>query len=243
MLLKGITALVAGATGEVGGGVAWALSKEGAFVYLAGRSHEKLQRIQDTLPNKDKSKVIAVDYSTTEGAKTLDETVNAMGVKLDFVLASSGPWLPINKIAAQADIDKLYMGTQSNFAAQLFLYKVLTHHCKPEAQFLMLNGAAALNIVATGLTGVMANACLGAAKLMNDECSNNSDTLPNYTHVLLVSSVGHADARGSDNTNDPNEFGKAFVAMALNKHSEFKDKSGTLMLDDAMFEKLSSLLV
>jgi NAD(P)-dependent dehydrogenase (short-subunit alcohol dehydrogenase family) len=241
--VKGLTAFVTGATGEVGRGVAYALSEAGAFVYLSGRSLDKLQAIQSSLPNKAESEIIAADYSTVEGAKELDDKLRDLDRKLDLVVASSGPWWPINKIAEQGDIDTLYKAVQSSLLAQLFLYKVLAPHCKPAnegGQYLMVNGAAGLNIVGTGLTGVLAHSCIGAAKLMNDECSGNSGKWPNYTHVLLSSSVGHAQFRGD--THDPNEYGKAFVAMALKKHAEFKDGSGTLLLDDAMFETLVAAL-
>ncbi|KAL7557910.1 hypothetical protein ACA910_009225 [Epithemia clementina (nom. ined.)] len=239
-MLKGATALVAGATGEVGRGAAYALSQAGAFVFLTGRSEEKLKAIQDTLPNKQDSHVISVDYSTTEGAKAFAEKVAALGKKFDVVVSASGPWWPINQIAQQGDIDMLYNAVQANFTTQLFLFKILAPMCKPDGHYLMVNGAAAVDILGTGLTGVTANACLGAAKLMNDECSKSS-ALPKYTHVLLSSSVGHAQFRGG-NTHDPNKYGKVFVAMALDKHASAKDSSGTLMLDDTMYEKLVAML-
>jgi NAD(P)-dependent dehydrogenase (short-subunit alcohol dehydrogenase family) len=242
MLLKEFTALVTGATGEVGRGVAYALSKEGAFVYLAGRNHEKLQAVQDDLPNKQDSDIIAVDYSTPEGAKALEAKMLTLGHKLDVVVASSGPWWPINRIAEQGDIDTLYQSVQSNFVAQLLAYKVLAPHCG--GQYLMVNGTAALNIVGMGLTGVLAHASAGASQLMHAECSSSHEhahTLPTFTHILVASSVGHAPVRGSG-TNDPNEYGKAFVAMALDKHAAFKDDTGTLLLDDAMAEKLKAML-
>jgi NAD(P)-dependent dehydrogenase (short-subunit alcohol dehydrogenase family) len=241
MLLKEFTALVTGATGEVGRGVAYALSKEGAFVYLAGRNHEKLQAVQDSLPNKQDSDIIAVDYSTPDGAKALEAKMLTLGHKLDVVVASSGPWWPINRMAEQGDIDTLYQSVHSNFVAQLLAYKVLAPHCG--GQYLLINGTAAMNIVGAGLTGVLAHASVGAAQLMHAECTSSHDatTLPTFTHVLVSSSVGHAHVRGSG-TNDPNEYGRAFVAMALDKHAAFKDDTGTLLLDDAMAEKLKAML-
>ncbi|KAL7578387.1 hypothetical protein ACA910_012787 [Epithemia clementina (nom. ined.)] len=239
MLLKGVTALVAGATGEVGRGAAYALSEAGAFVYLAGRSEDKLKAIQDTLPNKADSQVIAVDYSTVEGSKALAGTIDG-GKKLDVVVASSGPWWPIQQIAQQGDLETLSNAIQANFASQIFLYKALAPKCHAKGQYLMVNGAAGLNIVGSGVTGVLANACIGAAKLMYDECSKSPNELPNYTHVLLASSVGHAQFRG--NTHDPNAYGKVFVAMALDKHAASKDKDGTLMLNDDMYAKLTAML-
>jgi NAD(P)-dependent dehydrogenase (short-subunit alcohol dehydrogenase family) len=243
MSLKGCTALVTGATGEVGRGAAYALSKEGAFVILAGRNLEKLQAIQDGLPHKLDSDIIAVDYSTIIGAKALEAKVQTLGKKLDMVMASSGPWWPVHRIAAQGDIDTLFQAAQANFVAHLLLYKVLAPHC--HGQYLMITGVAGLNIAGAGLTGVLDHACVGASQLMHAECnSRNNETmsLPTFTRVMLSCSVGHVHVRGSG-TNDPNEFGRVFVAMALFKHASFKDgASGTLLLDDDVMEKLVAML-
>jgi NAD(P)-dependent dehydrogenase (short-subunit alcohol dehydrogenase family) len=238
MSLNGMRVFVAGATGEVGRGAAFALNQQGAFVYLAGRSQEKLRAIQDLLSDKSKSEIVAIDYSTVAGSKELQTRVNAMP-KFDVVVASSGPWWPVARLASDAaSIDILYKAVQSSLSSQMFLYHVLVRRCT--GHYIMINGSAALNIPQVGLTGILAHACMGAALLMNEECNKGDTNFPSYTHVMLSSSVGHTAMRG-DTTHDPNEYGKAFVAMALGKHESQRDKDGTLWLDDDLYSKLVAM--
>lgn len=49
MLLEGRTAIVYGASGAVGGAVARAYAREGALIFLAGRTRETLQRVADEI--------------------------------------------------------------------------------------------------------------------------------------------------------------------------------------------------
>jgi len=233
MHLKGITAVVTGATGEVGRGAAYALNDAGAFVYLAGRSFDKLKAVQATLPRKDASDVIASDYSTVQGAEDLKAKV--ADKTFDVVVASSGPYWAIRKMT-ETDPATLLKAAQANFLSQLYLYNVLAPKCK--GRYLCVNGSAALNILAEGLTGVVANGVVGAARLMFDECSNNPENLPTFTHIMLKSSVGHSQFR--DVTNDPLEYGKVFVAMALGKHET--DGVGTIEVDDDVYRKLVAML-
>jgi short subunit dehydrogenase-like uncharacterized protein len=55
MLFKGMTAFVAGATGEVGRLVAFVLSKAGDDNSIAGRSADKFAAVQAILPGKSKT--------------------------------------------------------------------------------------------------------------------------------------------------------------------------------------------
>jgi NAD(P)-dependent dehydrogenase (short-subunit alcohol dehydrogenase family) len=236
MSLQGMRAFVAGATGEVGRGIAFALNHQGAFVYLAGRSQEKLQAVQNLLPDVSKSEIVAVDYSTVAGSQDLQTRVNAMP-KFDVVVTSSGPWWSINTLGSDAaSPDVLYKAIEANFSTHMFLYHVLVKHCT--GHYLMINGGAALNVKRMGFTGVLANACDGAAVLMNEECNKGDANFPSYTHVMVCSSVGHA-TRG--HTNDPNEYGKAFVAMALGKHESLRDENGRILLDDNLHAKLVAM--
>lgn len=241
--LNGKTALVAGATGEVGRGAAYALSEAGAYVYLAGRSADRLSAVQRSLPHPDRSSILAADYSSLAGAGDFQSLVQRELPRptLDVVVASSGPWCRARYVAGgDVDLDTLYGATQANFNAHLFLYHILVPRLVPSAgRYLMINGAAARNIAQIGVTAVMANAVVGAAQLMHAQARGGGNGLPHhFTHVLLASSVGHEAMRGPS-TNDPNEYGRAFVAMALGQHVRYQDQqSGTLELDDATAARL-----
>lgn len=69
--------------------------------------------------------------------------------------------------------------------------------------------------------------------VMHHECSQ-SDILPDYTHVLVLSSVGHAQF--CSETLNPNDFGNVFVTMALKKYAV--DEKGTMYVDDAYYKEL-----
>jgi NAD(P)-dependent dehydrogenase (short-subunit alcohol dehydrogenase family) len=243
LLLKGKTALVAGATGEVGKGAAYALSSAGAFVYLAGRSIDKLKSIQQSLPHPDQSSVIVADYSSLDGAKLFQQALEeqlgnnnqTIPTVLDIVVSSSGPWWPVKYLAGQdTDIDTIYNATQGSFNSHLFLFNILAPKLQPNTgQYILVNGSAAKNIPAYGLTAVMGYGVEGAAKLMHAQ-SINEDGFPHFTHAQIAMSIGH----GRPGTNDPIEFGNVFVSMALNKHESEMDENGTLFLDDATAAKL-----
>ena len=230
-LLTGKKVLIAGASGEVGRGAAFALASAGAIVTLAGRSLDKLEAVQKMLPGESHT-VIAVDYSSAEGALQLASQLSDQ--KFDVVVSSSGPWWPINKLS-DADPAVLQKAVSANFQAQLNLYSTLASRCTET--YLMVNGSAALGLPQSGLTGVLANACVGAASVMYAECQADS-SLPDFAHVLINSSVGHAQFR--QETIDPNEFGQVFVAMVLNKHSV--DDKGTVFIDDGAYKKLASMI-
>jgi NAD(P)-dependent dehydrogenase (short-subunit alcohol dehydrogenase family) len=228
--LAGMKAFVAGATGEVGRGAALALAKAGAQVVIAGRNKGKLESIQSENPDKN-FQVIVADYSTVEGAKKLDETLG--DAQFDITVISSGPWWPVYKLSTADDFSVFGQALNANVETHMLLYRVLAHRTK--SQFVTINGAAAKGIPQTGLTGVMAHAVEGFAKAAYAECSTNSN-LPSFTHAMISSSVGHDGVRG--NTNDPEDFGRVFVAMALGKHKTDND-SGLILINDAMYQALT----
>lgn len=90
----------------------------------------------------------------------------------------------------------------------------------------MVNGTAALRLPKMGLTVAMYTECQAKT------------TLRNFSHVLIRSSVGHATTRRE--FIDPKEFGRAFVAMALERHSV--DGNETVLLGDDMYKKLAAMV-
>jgi NAD(P)-dependent dehydrogenase (short-subunit alcohol dehydrogenase family) len=227
MSLAGKIAFVAGATGKVGRGAAYALSAASAEVYLAGRNAEKLQAIQPTLTGK--SHILPpADYSTVNGANELKKAVEALD--FDLVVASAGPWWQINKLSG-VDPETIEEAIKANFQSQANLFSIL---CPKTKNYILVNGSAAQGLPFSGLTGVLANSVVGLAKLLDHECKDKN--MPRFTHALISSSVGHL----RDDTMDPNEFGKVFVAMALHKHHV--DSTGTIVIDNDCFNNLAASL-
>jgi short-subunit dehydrogenase len=231
-LLSGMKAFVAGATGEVGKGAAVALWQQGADVYIAGRNAQKLNDIKSTFMNNDDARVhvMAVDYSTVDGAHELERLVSSQNLTFDVVVSSSGPWWNVGKFH-DLDLNTLDAAMRSNIYAHMHLYRVLVARCK--RQYICVNGAAAKMLPNTSLTGVCANAVLGWSKVVHAECSAD-EALPEFTHALIASSVGHGATRGQ--TNDSVDFGRLFVAMALGKHTV--DSAGTIEVNDNVYQSL-----
>lgn len=229
MLLSGFKALIAGATGEVGKGAAVALWQSGAEVWIAGRSEAKLREIKSSLmKDDDKVHILPADYSTVQGAKKL-ESMLPPG-HFDVVVASSGPWWRVNQLH-EADLETFERAMHANVHAQLLLYKVLVKRTKKH--YIVVNGSAANMLPHSTLTGICANSVVGFAKVAHAECAADP-TLPLLTHALVSSSVGHGQFRSQ--TNDPVDFGRTFVAMALGKHR--LDKTGTIEVNDEVYKAL-----
>ena len=233
MSLAGITAFVAGATGEVGKGAALALANAGAKVFIAGRDAAKLEAIRSANSDKDIHVVVA-NYNTVEGAMELDKFLG--DAKFDVSIASSGPWWPVYKLSTVDDFSVFGKALNANVETHMLLYRVLAP--RTTSQFIAVNGAAARGIANMGLTGITAYALEGFAQSAYAECSK-SDSLPNFTHAMIASSVGHAHVRGQ--TNDPVDFGRVFVAMALGKHST-DNHSGLIFIDDGVAQTLTKEL-
>lgn len=86
--LTGKTALVTGATGGIGAGIATALHKAGATVAVSGRQVEKLQALASALG--DRVHVVPCDLADkAQVGKLIDEAVKAMG-RLDILVNNAG---------------------------------------------------------------------------------------------------------------------------------------------------------
>ena len=68
MLLKDKVAVVYGGGGAIGGAAARAFAREGAHVFLAGRTRERLQRVADDIAAAGGQSRIAVLDALDEGA-------------------------------------------------------------------------------------------------------------------------------------------------------------------------------
>lgn len=86
--LKGKRALVTGSTAGIGFAIAKLLAAEGAFVYVNGRTEERVNRAVGEIEGKVDG--VAADLSTEEGAKKLFTRVE----KLDIVVNNLGIFEP-----------------------------------------------------------------------------------------------------------------------------------------------------
>lgn len=90
----GSVVFVSGGTGIVGHCAALACLEEGAKVWIAGRSEERLQAVKSGLPEKFQGKFgfVKADFNKEEEAiKVRDEILRVDG-KVNHVISSIGAW-------------------------------------------------------------------------------------------------------------------------------------------------------
>ena len=84
------TALVTGATGGIGGGIARALHKQGATVAISGRQTDKLEKLAAELGSR--THVVPCDLGNkAQVAKLIDEAAAKLGGRLDILLRRELP--------------------------------------------------------------------------------------------------------------------------------------------------------
>lgn len=86
--LTGKTALVTGATGGIGGGIARALHTQGATVAISGRQAGKLDALAGEL--KDRVHVCPCDLANKEQVSKLVDTVSAKLGRVDILVNNAG---------------------------------------------------------------------------------------------------------------------------------------------------------
>lgn len=90
MRLKNKVAIITGATGDIGKNTAKKFLQEGAKVMLAGRSKEKLSKLQNELNIDDRVHNLAGDVCSESYVKTLiDQTLKEFN-KVDIMFANAG---------------------------------------------------------------------------------------------------------------------------------------------------------
>jgi NAD(P)-dependent dehydrogenase (short-subunit alcohol dehydrogenase family) len=119
-LLRDKNAVIYGAGGAIGGGVARTFAREGAHVFLAGRTREKLEAVAADITGAGRSAEVAELDALDEQA--VDEHVRAVvsqagGIDVSFNLVSRGDvqGVPLVEMAAEDFINPIITGITANF--------------------------------------------------------------------------------------------------------------------------------
>lgn len=119
MLLENKTAVIYGAGGPVGGAVARSFAAEGASVYLAGRTQEKLERVaQDIRNDGGKAETAVVDALDETQVEAFVAGVVKAAKKIDisFNLISYGDvQKPLMEISADDFLHPITCASRSHF--------------------------------------------------------------------------------------------------------------------------------
>lgn len=111
--------LIAGATGGIGSGVAKRLGSAGAIPVLMGRSEEKLQKLQETLPGTSYRYV--ADFNEVQTLSGVFPFIKEQGKKLDGMVYAAGVCnnLPVKAV----DLTEMQHNMNVNYYAYVELCK------------------------------------------------------------------------------------------------------------------------
>ena len=120
MLLEGKTAVIYGGGGSIGGACARAFAREGASVFLCGRTHEKLERVADEIRSAGGSAstatVDALDESAVErhAAEALAET-GSLDVSMNVITHPYTHGTPLVELAVEDYMAPIEIAARTTF--------------------------------------------------------------------------------------------------------------------------------
>lgn len=120
MLLENKNAIIYGAGGNIGGGVARTFAREGATVFLVGRTREKLEAIAQSIASAGGSAEVAVvDALDEQAVEAHAQAVAAQagGIDISFNLISRGDVQGTRLLDMSADdfLRPIELGARSNY--------------------------------------------------------------------------------------------------------------------------------
>lgn len=97
-------AVVTGASSDLGGAIAQALSQNGYHIALAGRSHPKLATLADSIAKRGgTSTIFASDLSKLDGINKLIDEVKKDTTHVDVLINAAAIWHGDNEVFANRD--------------------------------------------------------------------------------------------------------------------------------------------
>lgn len=209
MLLKNKNAVIYGAGGAIGGAVARAFAREGAQVFLAGRTLAALEKVAaDIAASGGKSEAAAVDALDE---KAVEEYINAVVAKagcidisfngIDIVDSIQGTSLI--ELSPQAVSQPVMLRVQTNF---LTARAAARHMVKQAAGVILMITATPARMAwpLTGSFGIEGAAIEGLCRSLASELS------PQGVRVICIRSAGSPESF-ADDLNE--SFGKAREEM------------------------------
>src|SRR5436305_2055612 len=120
MLLEGKNAVIYGAGGGIGGGVARTFAREGATVFLAGRTRKTLEAVAtDIKAAGGKAEVAVVDaldeQAVEEHAKKVAAQAGSIDISFNLITRGDVQGIPLVDISAADLVRAVTTGLTSNF--------------------------------------------------------------------------------------------------------------------------------
>lgn len=209
MLLKNKYAVIYGAGGSIGGAVARAFAREGAHVFLTGRTAAGLESIaQEVAAMGGKAEVAEVDAFDEQAIEShLADTVRTAG-RIDIAfnaisVAESSQGTPLLELSAEVVSLPVMRRVASNFLTA----RVAAKHMVENGSGVILMMTASPARMAWPLTGSFGIECAAIEGLCRSLASEIS---PRGVRVICIRSAGSPEAF-ADDLND--SFGKARAEM------------------------------
>lgn len=169
MTISGTTALVFGATGNVGFGVALGLLDAGARVIAPTRTEAGAQQLREELAGRDIHPIIG-DISDPTAAEGLRGRILAAG-PLDHIVVSLGGWWQRGMVAGQPPVEWTrvrQMLLDGHVHAAGLMLPALSG--RPGSTYTMITGAGALHYAPkTSLLYIATNGVLALSRVLREE--------------------------------------------------------------------------
>jgi 3-oxoacyl-[acyl-carrier protein] reductase len=217
MLLNDKVALIFGAAGAIGGAVARAFAREGAQLFLSGRSLERVQALaSEIVVAGGKAKAAAVDALDEKAVDQYVANVARKAGRIDVVLNAAGfkevQGVALTDISREDFVQPITTWTTLQFlTARAAARQMVTRR---QGVILMLSASPArLAIATTGGFGVACAAIEALSRTLAAELS------PQGIRVVCIRAHRIADTLGADPDFDmqPDEFKRLIENMTLLK--------------------------
>jgi NAD(P)-dependent dehydrogenase (short-subunit alcohol dehydrogenase family) len=120
MLLENKNAVIYGAGGSIGGAVAKKFAREGARVFLAGRTREKLDAVANDITGSGGSAEVAVlealdERAVDEHARAVAEQPGSIDVSFNLITRGDVQGIPLVKMTTEDFVRPITTGITTNF--------------------------------------------------------------------------------------------------------------------------------
>jgi NAD(P)-dependent dehydrogenase (short-subunit alcohol dehydrogenase family) len=162
--LQGRTALITGANRGIGLAVSRAFAKEGASLFLAGRSIEPLTKVRDDIVDSGgDARVLAVDLDDATSVRALAAAVGAATTRLDIFVANAAS-LGARRPLVTYPLDVWQQTFRTNVEANLLLLQSLDSllRASASARIIMVSAGVARQGKATTGSYAVSKAALEA---------------------------------------------------------------------------------
>ena len=185
------TALIVGATGDVGAGIVTVLANEGWQIVAAGRNAEKLQALQAGQP-AGQVKTLTGDVASEESAIKMWDEASACFGSLDVVIVSVNAPSPKPQKLFDWSSPDMAEQLQSNILTHFVAAKIFIPRLGKESTYIGIGGGMA-DFIAPGV-GQM-SMCQAALRKMYKAIAKENKEGPTIKELMIYSMVNGASRR------------------------------------------------